>query len=42
MGLILDQAVTDFPCCMFPEELLEAYPDAKVILTNRNVDKWYE
>ncbi|KAI9670587.1 MAG: hypothetical protein M1831_005807 [Alyxoria varia] len=35
------QAVCDFPACAFPEELIKAYPDAKVILTNRNVDAWY-
>ena len=27
---------------MFVNELLQAYPDAKVILTNRAVDKWVE
>ena len=26
-------AVTDTPCVLFPEELLAAYPDAKVIIT---------
>jgi hypothetical protein len=26
---------------MFTEELLEAYPDAKVILTTRDVDAWW-
>ncbi|KJX97675.1 hypothetical protein TI39_contig473g00004 [Zymoseptoria brevis] len=34
-------AVTDFPANMFGPELIAAYPDAKVILTERDVDKWY-
>lgn len=36
------QAVLDTPCCLFVDELTAAYPDAKVILTTRDVDKWYE
>ncbi|KAJ7767687.1 P-loop containing nucleoside triphosphate hydrolase protein [Mycena metata] len=36
------QAVTDSPGIMFAEELLAAYPDAKVILTNRNPDRWWK
>ncbi len=28
------------PCCFFVEELTVAYPDAKVILPSRDVDKW--
>lgn len=36
------QAVTDNPCVIFYKELLAAYPDAKVILTERdNVDQWH-
>ncbi|KAF2730604.1 hypothetical protein EJ04DRAFT_585396 [Polyplosphaeria fusca] len=30
----------DIPCIMFVDELLEAYADAKVILTNRDVNSW--
>ncbi|KAF2822315.1 hypothetical protein CC86DRAFT_385301 [Ophiobolus disseminans] len=30
----------DIPCIMFVDELLEAYPTAKVILTNRDIDSW--
>jgi hypothetical protein len=26
---------------MFVDELLEMYPDAKVILTNRDIDSWH-
>ncbi|KAF8864537.1 hypothetical protein BDZ45DRAFT_613594 [Acephala macrosclerotiorum] len=33
-------AITDAPCVNFSDELLEAYPNAKVILTNRDPDKW--
>ncbi|KAM0704799.1 hypothetical protein Q7P35_007585 [Cladosporium inversicolor] len=33
-------ALTDTPCVLFSEELLTAYPDAKVILTERDVDSW--
>ncbi len=36
------QAVTDIPCVLFTDELLEAYPDAKVILTCRDVDSWVQ
>ncbi|KAJ8059406.1 hypothetical protein OCU04_012353 [Sclerotinia nivalis] len=35
-------AVTDMPAVNFSEELLKAYPDAKVILTTRDSDKWVE
>ncbi|KAL9029566.1 MAG: hypothetical protein Q9196_002214 [Gyalolechia fulgens] len=35
-------AVTDIPCVLFADELLTAFPDAKVILTNRDVDSWLE
>lgn len=36
-------AVSDHPCLTFCDELLETYPDAKVILTVRdNVDVWHE
>lgn len=34
-------AVADVPAACFASELIEAYPDAKVILTNRDVDEWY-
>ncbi|KIV82648.1 hypothetical protein PV11_04744 [Exophiala sideris] len=35
-------AVTDFPCANFGPELMDAYPDARVVLVERNVDKWVE
>ena len=33
-------ALADVPAICFVEELVEAYPEAKVILTNRDVDSW--
>ncbi|KAI1158589.1 hypothetical protein F5B18DRAFT_656491 [Nemania serpens] len=36
------QAVVDAPSCYFAIDLAEAYPDAKVIILNRDGDKWYE
>jgi Sulfotransferase domain len=35
------QALSDIPAVMFAEELVQAYPEAKVILTTRSVDSWY-
>lgn len=36
------QAITDTPCVIFHRELLAAYPDAKVILTQRDdADVWF-
>ena len=36
----LQQATTDAPCVNFTNTLLELYPTAKVILTNRDSDSW--
>ncbi|KAL9125084.1 MAG: hypothetical protein Q9217_005656 [Psora testacea] len=36
------QAVCDLPAIAFSEELIKAYPEAKVVLNLRNVDSWYE
>ncbi|CAJ2506016.1 Uu.00g001460.m01.CDS01 [Anthostomella pinea] len=33
-------AVADVPCIAFVEELVAAYPDAKVVLSTRDVDGW--
>lgn len=30
----------DIPCLLFVDEILEKYPDTKVILTNRDIDSW--
>ncbi|CAF9942405.1 hypothetical protein IMSHALPRED_003661 [Imshaugia aleurites] len=35
------QAVADHPCCVFAEELVQAYPEAKVILTTRPDNDWF-
>ncbi|KAF7198406.1 hypothetical protein HII31_00145 [Pseudocercospora fuligena] len=35
-------AVTDFPGAAFPVELIDAYPDAKVILNTRPFEMWKE
>ncbi|GES59701.1 NAD dependent epimerase/dehydratase [Aspergillus terreus] len=34
------QAVSDIPALCFTEELIKAYPEAKVILTVRDIDEW--
>ena len=34
------EACLDFPSCNYYKELMEKYPDAKVILTIRNEDEW--
>ena len=42
-GLLGDcQALLDYPATLFNAELIAAYPDAKVILTNRDPDKWHD
>ncbi|MBA3950428.1 MAG: sulfotransferase family protein [Rubrobacter sp.] len=35
-------AAVDWPACMFYEELMEEYPDAKVLLSVRDPERWYE
>jgi hypothetical protein len=35
------QAVADVPGILFAKELIQAYPDAKVILTTRNPERWW-
>jgi hypothetical protein len=35
-------ALTDNPGAMFVEELVQAFPDAKVIATIRDADSWWE
>jgi hypothetical protein len=36
------RVATDWPACLFYEELMHSYPDAKVILTLRDPNRWYE
>ena len=35
-------ATTDWPPALMLEELLAAYPEAKVVLVERDVDRWYK
>src|ERR671912_2545704 len=35
-------AAVDWPACTFYEELMERHPDAKVILSVRDPELWYE
>lgn len=35
-------AVTDLPCAVFWEELMAAYPEAKIILVERDIEDWYK
>lgn len=36
------QATVDWPGCTFYQELMQVYPEAKVLLTVRDPEKWYE
>jgi hypothetical protein len=36
------RSTTDWPAVAFWRELVEAYPDARVILTTRDADEWFE
>jgi Sulfotransferase domain len=36
------KATVDWPGCTFYEELMQEYPDAKVLLNVRDPDEWYE
>ncbi|CAJ1364794.1 unnamed protein product [Effrenium voratum] len=36
------KATLDYPACGMYRELMEAYPDAKVLLTVRDPEKWYD
>lgn len=35
-------ATTDYPACTYWRELTEHYPEAKVVLTTRDPDSWFE
>lgn len=35
-------AVTDMPAVSFAEELITAYPEAKVVLVEREIESWYK
>jgi hypothetical protein len=36
------EATVDWPACTFYAELMERYPDAKVLLSVRDPERWYE
>ena len=36
------QSTTDYPACSFWHELAEYYPQAKVVLTTRDPDSWFD
>ncbi len=36
------QATVDWPACAVYKELMQAYPEAKVLLSVRDPEKWYE
>ncbi len=36
------RAVTDSPAICFAEELINAYPEAKVVLVERDIERWYK
>src|SRR5215204_2844187 len=36
------EAAVDWPACTYYEELMERHPDAKVILSVRDPERWYE
>ncbi len=36
------QSAVDFPAAMYYKELMAQYPDAKIILSYRDAEKWYE
>lgn len=43
-GFLFDgyQSCTDFPAAIYYREFMEHYPEARVVLTVRDVDKWYD
>jgi len=36
------RATVDFPMCLYFSELIEAFPDARVVLTVRDPERWFE
>ncbi len=36
------QSTTDYPACTYWRELADYYPDAKVVLTIRDADSWFD
>jgi hypothetical protein len=36
------EATVDFPACVYYRELLREFPNAKVVLTVRDQERWYQ
>ncbi|KAF8851054.1 hypothetical protein BDZ45DRAFT_717583 [Acephala macrosclerotiorum] len=36
------EGLSDWPCIAFSEELIKAYPEAKVILVEREIESWHK
>ncbi len=36
------QSIVDYPGCFYYKQLMELYPDAKIILTIRDAEEWYK
>ncbi|CZR59348.1 uncharacterized protein PAC_09240 [Phialocephala subalpina] len=36
------EGLSDWPCIAFSEELIKAYPEAKAILVEREIESWYK
>lgn len=36
------EATVDFPACCYYRELMQAFPDAKVVLTVREANRWFD
>ena len=36
------EATVDFPACIYFQELLREFPDAKVVLTVRDPERWFD
>lgn len=36
------QSIVDFPGCIYYQDLMKTYPDAKVVLTVRDPERWFE
>ncbi|CAN0448560.1 unnamed protein product [Ascophyllum nodosum] len=36
------KSVTDWPASSFYQEIIHEYPDAKIVLTSRDPDSWWE
>ena len=35
-------AITDMPCILFAAELIEYYPEAKIVVVERDIERWFK